>query len=169
MKDRIDSEDHAHWDEVEEASELLHEERFQEALYLLRDVAKASPRNPYAYHFMAVALFELGQLEACRDAYRAALKLSPNYLGSRVGLSNVLRMLGDLRGAIIEGEAALRQSHEDGDAMYALGMAHAERGDREAAIHYLEKFLDTKPELEIAIEVRAQLERLGAGKELVDL
>jgi tetratricopeptide (TPR) repeat protein len=168
VKDRADSENHAHWDAVDEATELLHEERFQEALYALRDVAKANPRNEYAFNFMGVALYELGQFDASRDAFRAALRLSPTYLGARVGLSNVLRLLGDLRGAIAEGEAALRQQNDDGDAMHALGLAHAARGDREAAIRYLEKFLDSKPELEVAIEVRAQLEQLGAGKELVE-
>src|SRR3954452_18856803 len=104
------SEESADWDAVEEATELLHEERFQDALYALRDVIKANPKNPYAYHFLAVALFETGQMEAARDAYRAALRLSPDYHGSRIALSHVLRMLGDVRGAISEAEEAVRRN-----------------------------------------------------------
>jgi len=148
------------WGEVEEATELLHEERFQEALYLLRDVIKANPKNPYAYHFLGVALFETAQLDAARDAYRAAIRLAPGYLGARVALSHVLRMLGDLRGAIAESEEALRRSGGDGDALHAAGLAHAARGDDEAARRYLRAFLATNPEFETATEVRAILDTI---------
>ena len=148
------------WAEVEEASELLHEERFQDALYLLRDIIKTNPRNPYAYHFLGVALFETAQLEAARDAYRAAVRLSPEYLGARVALAHVLRMLGDLRGAIAESEAALKRSPGDSDALHAAGLAHAARGDDEAARRYLRAFLASNPEFETATEVRAILETL---------
>ena len=151
----------AHWDAVGEAAELLHEERFHEALYALRDVVKADPKNPYAFYFMGIALFETAQPEAARDAYRAALRLSPDYLGARVALSHVLRMLGDLRGAIAEAEDALRRHPADADALHAAGVAHAARGDREAARRHLKAFLAKDPEFEVATEVRALLEMLG--------
>lgn len=152
--------DAEYWDEVEEASELLHEQRWQDALYALRDIIKESPQNSYAYYFLGHALYELAQLEPARDAYRAATRLSPRFLGARVSLSQTLRMLGDLRGAIAEGEAALRQAPDDSDTLYALGMAHAQRGDREAAHRYLHRFLDSSPELEAAQEARAVLAAL---------
>ncbi len=58
--DDDEAKDRAHWEAVDEATELLHEERYREALVALRDVAKRDPRNPYAYYFLAVALFEMG-------------------------------------------------------------------------------------------------------------
>lgn len=149
--------DATHWDEVEEATELLNEQKWQEALYTLRDVIKTNPQNPYAYYFLGHALYELGQLEPARDAYRAAVRLSPSYLGARVALSQTLRMLGDGRGAIAEGEAALRQAPDDADALFALGMAHAYRGDKDAARRYLHRFLDSRPEFETAQEARSVL------------
>jgi Flp pilus assembly protein TadD len=154
--------DAAHWDQVAPATELLHEEQFQEALYALRDVIKASPTNPYAYYFLGVALFETAQLEAARDAYRAAVKLAPDYFGARVSLSHVLRMLGDLRGAIAQAEDALRRRPDGADALHAAGLAHAARGDDHAARRYLQAFLQTNPEFETATEVRAILESLSA-------
>lgn len=161
--------DAAHWEEVEEAVELLHESKWQEALYALRDTLKANPGNAYAYFFLGHALFELGQMEPARDAYRAAVKLAPNYLGARVALAEVLRMLGDVREAIAEGEIALRKAPDDPDALHALGMAHAERGDRAAAKKYLERYLATNPEYEAATEVRGVLEELfGDGEAEVD-
>jgi len=159
-KSDLGRDDAKNWEEVEEAAELLHEERFPEALYALRDVLKANPRNAYAYYFLGIALFETAQPEAARDAYRAALRLSPEYLGARVSLSHVLRMLGDLRGAIAEAEQALRRNPSDGDALHAAGLAHASRGDDEAARRYLNAFLASNPEFEAATEVRAILAKL---------
>jgi tetratricopeptide (TPR) repeat protein len=149
------------WEEVEEAVELLHDERFQDALYALRDVIKKNPQNPYAYYFLGVALFETAQAEPARDAYRAAIKLAPDYLGARVSLSHVLRMLGDLRGAIAEAEEALRKAPGDADALHAAGLAHAARGDNAAARRYLNAFLASNPEFEAATEVRSILATLG--------
>jgi tetratricopeptide (TPR) repeat protein len=156
-------EDPAHWTAVEEATELLHEERYREALAELRRVLEDDPRNPYAFFFTGVAFFEVGELEASRDAYAAALRLSPGHLGARVALSHVLRQLGDAKGAIREGMAALTHAPGDGDALYALGLAHHARGDTVAARKYLEAFLASNPEFEVAVETRQLLASLGGG------
>ena len=163
MTERPDLVDVAHWDAVEEATELLHEERFRDALFALRDAAKTDPRNPYAYHFMGVALYELGELEPARDAYRAATRLAPSYLGARINLSHVLRMLGDPQGALREAQVALRLAPGDGDVFYAIGRAHAAAGNRPSAKLYLEAFLKTNPELEAALEARQILSALEGG------
>lgn len=155
--------DGAHWAEVDEASELVHEGAYEEALLALRDVAKASPKNPYAYYFIGVALYELGQLEAARDAYRAAVKLSPGYVGARGSLALVLHAMKDFDGAAREAESALRIHKDDPDSLWAAGMSRAALGDREAAGHYLHRFLETKPDLEVAMEVRQVIEMLKLG------
>jgi len=164
-KPRTDADDHANWDAVEQATELMQEGRFKEALYLLRDAAKQRPRNAYAYYFMGVALFETGKIEESRDALRAALRISPEYLGARVALAQTLRILGDLRGAIDQAEYVLRKHPDDADALYAAGLAHAARGDREAARRRLSALLSTNPELEVAAEARAVLANLDQGDE----
>ncbi|MFI5303133.1 MAG: hypothetical protein ACHREM_34005, partial [Polyangiales bacterium] len=92
------------WEAVEEAIELLHEQRFIEAIVELRRVLQDETRNAYAFRFLGTALFETDELEAARDAYRASLALAPRYLGARIDLSHTLRGLGDLRGAIEQGE-----------------------------------------------------------------
>jgi tetratricopeptide (TPR) repeat protein len=150
--------DGVRWDAVEEATELLHEERYQEAMLELRRVLAHDPRNAYAYHYLGVAFFETGEIEAARDAYTACLKLAPEHLGARVALSHVLRSLGDLRGALREGLAALSQVPGDADALHAVGLAYHARGDDVAARKYLEAFLAAGPEFEVALEVRALLE-----------
>jgi Flp pilus assembly protein TadD len=152
------------WTAVEEATELLHEERFREAMVELRDVLRKDPRNPYAYYFLGIAFFEAGELEPARDAYAAAVKLAPGHLGARVALAHVLRMLGDVRGAVREGMAALSRAPGDPDALHAVGLAHHAGGEVRSARKYLEAFLATHPEFEVAVETRALLESMPGGK-----
>jgi len=151
------------WDAVDEAVELLHEERFREALEVLRGIAKADPTNPYAFFFMGQGLYEVGEMEPARDAYRACLTLAPRHLGARIALAHVERKLGRHREAIKEGIIALEQAPTDGDALYAVGLAYAARGDDAAARKYLEAFLKADPELETRLEVEALLGSMGGG------
>ena len=88
--------DAAHWEAVEEATELLHEERFHEALEVLRDIVKADPTNPYAFFFIGQAFYEVGEMEPARDAYRACLTLAPKHLGARIAITHVQRKLGGI-------------------------------------------------------------------------
>jgi len=158
-----DAEDASQWDEVEETTELMNEGRFVEALVALRTVIKRNPRNAYAYNFLGSALYETGQFDASRDAYRAALRLRPGYLGARVSLSHVLRKLGDINGALSQANEALRQHPGDGDALYAAALANAARGNRKTAKKQLEGFLTTNPEFEAQLEVQQILGMLGLG------
>ena len=156
--------DAAHWAAVEEATELLHEERFREALEVLRNVLRDDPQNPYAFFFLGQGLYEVGELQASRDAYRAALRLAPEHLGARVSLTHVLRKLGETRDAVSEGQVALEQAPTDGDVLYALGLAYLARGDNVSARRHLEAFLRAKPELETRIEVEGLLQSMdGPG------
>jgi tetratricopeptide (TPR) repeat protein len=156
--------DATHWSSIEEAVELLHEERFADAMVELRQALQIDPKNPYAYYFLGIAFFESGEVEAARDAYSACLKVAPAHLGARIALCHVLRMLGDVPGALRQGMAALSQSPGDPDALHAVGLAYHARGDDAATKKYLEAFLATGPELEVALETRAVLARTpGTG------
>ncbi|MBW2526965.1 MAG: tetratricopeptide repeat protein [Deltaproteobacteria bacterium] len=150
-----------HWDAVEEATELLVQGDLQRGLEMLRDIIEADPQNPYAYHFLGTALFELGQLEPARDAYQAALLLSPNYLAARVALSHVLRLLKKPEAALAQANEALKRFPGDGAAMHAAGLAKADGGDRSGARRDLERYLQTGPELEAQLEVQGILQMLG--------
>lgn len=161
IDDRDDSEQ---WEAVDPATELMLEGEFHEALVLLRDAIKKDPRNPYAYYYTGTALFELGRFDACIDAYRAALKVAPLYHAARVGLSHSLRIAGEAVEAIQQARKVLDHRPNDSDALFALGLAQASNGDRKGAISTLETFLESGPELEIAIEARAMLDRLTGGE-----
>jgi tetratricopeptide (TPR) repeat protein len=153
--------DAEHWAAVEEATELMHEERFREALEVLRDVIRADPDNPYAYFFLGQAFYEAGEMEPSRDAYRAVLRLAPKHLGARVALTHVLRKLGQAREAVASGLTALEQAPTDGEVLYALGLAYLARGENTAARRHLEAFLRSNPEFETRVEVEGLLQSIG--------
>lgn len=155
-----DRDDAAQWDAVEEATELMLEGSYHDALVKLRDVIRDDPRNPYAFHYTGAALFELGQFEAAAAAYRAAVQIAPRYTGARVGLSHCLRIMDETRAAMFEARKALEVTPGDGDALWALGLAQAAAGDKTSAVRSMEAFLLTNPEFEVAQEAKAMIEKL---------
>ena len=153
--------DATRWDAVEEATELLLEGHHDPALAALKAVLDADPANSYAYHYVGVAMQQVGKKEAARDAYFAAVKLSPSYLAARLGLSHVLRELGYVDGAIVQAREAVARFGDDGDAHYALALGYIARGDKQPARIHLEKFLASKPEFEAQMEARGMLDALN--------
>ncbi|MEM1029927.1 MAG: tetratricopeptide repeat protein [Myxococcota bacterium] len=157
--------DTARWEAVEDATELLMEGQYADALEALRNVVQADAQNSYAYFYLGTAFYELQQLEPARDAYRAAVMLSPHYLGARVGLSQATRRLGDAGEALAEAEEALRRFPEDGDALYAAATALAQLGRIKRAVEVFRRFLQTGPEVEPQIEVQGILDTLARAPE----
>lgn len=154
--------DGALWAEVEEAVELLHEERFHEALAELHRVLKEDPKNYYAYHYLGVAMYEVGELQGSRDALRACTTLAPRYLGASVAYANVLRELEQPDEALKEAKRALEMAPDDADVLHAMGMACIAVGDRIQGRRYLNAFLAKKPEFEVGVEVQGILSSLDA-------
>ncbi len=162
MTEEVDA---ARWEAVEEATELLMEGAQTEALTALRDVLEADPQNSYAFYYLGTALFEMGQYETARDAYRAAVRLSPNYLGARVGLAQSLRKLGEPEAALEHAEEALRRFPEDGDALHAAATCLAAMGRIKRATEVFRRFLETGPEVEAQIETQGILDSLARARE----
>lgn len=166
--DARDGTDERRWEAVEDAAELLLDGNHPDALRSLKGVLLADPQNAYAYYFTGVAMSELHQEEAARDAFAAAVTVAPEYLAARVGLAHALRKSGDVVGAITEGRDALERFPQDGDAHYALALAFAAVGDRAAAVIHLEAFLRSGPEVEVQIEARQMLDELSQGEGAVE-
>ncbi len=164
----LDAREASFWDATDEARELLNEERFKDALVELRRVITETSDNGYAYFYTGSAFYEIGELDASRDAYRACLARMPKHLGARIAYSHVLRQLGSHRDALKVGLAALSQAPGDGDALHAVGLAYHSRGDMTSARRYLDAFLETNPELEAQLEVRTLLATMTAVDDFRD-
>lgn len=148
----------AHWTEVEEAVELLAEGSFAQAAAELGRIAAASPRNEYAHFYLGTAHFELDDYERALAAYVKALEVVPTYLAARLAAAQCLRLMGRHEQALRMGRAVLEQRKDDPDALHLCGMVCFSRGEYAAAQAYLERFLHTNPELEVALEVEGMLQ-----------
>jgi tetratricopeptide (TPR) repeat protein len=71
-------------------------------------------------------------------------------------------MMGEYDRAIRMGLRALQKRGDDGDALFLVGAAHFQKGENQAARRYLERFLQTNPELEVALEVEGMLQVIRA-------
>lgn len=151
-------EDATHWEAVEEGMELLQEGRNEEAVRELTSVIQNDPDNEYAHYFLGNAYFELEDWGRSLKCYVRALELAPNYRGALVASGHALRMMGRLPQALRVGRQALRMDENDADALYLLGVVHFQRGENDAARTYLERFLETRPEVETALEIEGMLQ-----------
>jgi cytochrome c-type biogenesis protein CcmH/NrfG len=153
--------DGAKWDAAQEGAELLREGEVEAAIRDLETVIAKDPQNEYAYYFLGSAHFEKSHFDKAMKAYLKALEIAPQYLGAMASLGHTLRMLGRHQEAIRVARQILARAPDDGDALYLLGLAHYARGERAAAQEYLSRFLQTKPEVEVANEVQGLLQILS--------
>lgn len=146
------------WEAVEEGMELLHDGRVDEAIDELLRVSRDDPGNEYAFQFLGHAYFEKEAYREALKAYVEALTLAPEYVGAMLGAGQTLRMLGEYDRAIRMGQRVLQKQEDDADALFLIGATHFQKGENEAARRYLERFLETNPELEVALEVEGMLQ-----------
>jgi tetratricopeptide (TPR) repeat protein len=145
--------DRAYWDAAEEGAELLREGDLDGAVGELSALVQRSPENPYGYYFLAAALFEKRELGRALKAYLSAIERKPDYLGALIGAGWTLHGLGRFKEALRVGHQVLARVKEDPDALHLLGLSHYAVGDNAAALGYLRRFIATRPEIEVAMEV----------------
>ena len=157
--------DSERWDAAEEGAERLREGDAHGAVVELERVITEDPDNEYAFFFLGGAHFELGAFDKAMKAYLVALEKAPEYLGAMVGLGQTLRLLGRYDQALRMGRQVLARDKNDSDGLYLMGLIHYARGDEAAAKAYLERFLESEPEVEVAQEARGLLEILSGKAE----
>lgn len=156
MDDLTDS----RWEAAQEGAELVREQEFSAAVTELERVLADDGDNEYALFFLGCAHFELGDHERALKAFVLALEKAPDYLGAMVHAGHTLRMLGRHDQALRMGAQVLGRDPKDADALYLMGLIHFSRGDQAEAQIFLQRFLETNPELEVAQEARGMLEVL---------
>jgi cytochrome c-type biogenesis protein CcmH/NrfG len=154
----VDETESERWSAAEEGMELLYSGELDAAIDELLRVIRDDPQNEYAFHFLGHAYFEKAAYKEALKGYVEALALVPDYLGAMLGAGQTLRMLGEYDRAIRMGKRVLQKQEDDQDALFLVGAAHFQRGENQAAKRYLERFLETSPELEVALEVEGMLQ-----------
>jgi cytochrome c-type biogenesis protein CcmH/NrfG len=154
----VDDEQSKRWEAAEEGMELLHSGEVDAAIDELLRVTRRDPNNEYAFHFLGHAYFEKHAYPEALKSYVEALSLAPEYVGAMVGAGQTLRMMGEYDRALRMGQRVLQKQEDDADALFLLGATHFQKGENQAAKRYLERFLETNPELEVALEVEGMLQ-----------
>jgi tetratricopeptide (TPR) repeat protein len=152
--------DDQHWDAAQEGAELIADGDCEQAVKVLSQLVTEQPDNEHAYYYLGAAFYEQGDYIKALKAYVSALELAPGYIGAMVHAGHTLRMLGRHQEAIRMGQQVLARAPNDSDALFLIGACCFSRGDDAKAKSYLERFLQTNPELEIATEVEGMLQVL---------
>ncbi len=152
--------DSADWEAAEEGAELIREGEFEAAIAELTGLIQRAPRNPYGYYFLGSAFFESKDFAKALKAYLSAVELKPDYTGALMGAGWALHSLGRYREGLRVGRQVLSRSKEDGDALHLMGLCHYAMGESAAALGYLTRFLESRPELEVALEVEGLIKVL---------
>ncbi|MFW6050102.1 MAG: tetratricopeptide repeat protein [Myxococcota bacterium] len=150
--------DDARWEAVEEGSELLAEGRYDDAVRELTAAIERDADNEYAYYLLGQAYYEKQDYPRALKAYVRALEVEPSYLGAMLGAAHTLRLMGRHDQALRMARQAEARSKDDPDVLHLLGILHFQRGDNAAAEGCLSRFLETRPEIEVALEVEGMLQ-----------
>jgi tetratricopeptide (TPR) repeat protein len=153
-------EDDEGWEAAQDGAELIAEGNAEEAVRVLSQLVQDQPRNEHAWYFLGAAHYELTRYEQALAAYVKALEVKPQFIGAMINAGHSLRMLGRHEQAIRMGREVLKRDKNDGDALFLLGATHFARDDGAAAKDYLERFLETRPEAEVATEAYGMLQVL---------
>ncbi len=150
--------DRERWEAVEEGVELLQEGETDAALAALTKASEENPHNEYAFFFLGGVYFERRDWARALKCYVRAMEIAPSYVGAMIGAGQALRMLGDHARALRMGRQVLRLRPDDPDALFLLGATHFQRAEYREARPFLERFLRTNPEIEVAMEVEGMLQ-----------
>lgn len=159
-QDQDDLEANAQWDAAQDGAELIADGQVDEAIAVLQRLIAESPQNRYAYFYLGAAHYEQSTYAKALAAYVKALELAQDYLGAMVGAGHTLRMLGRHQEAIRMAQQVLIRAPNDPDAFFLIGTCCFSRGDDAKAMDYLNRFLQTNPEIEVATEVEGMLQVL---------
>jgi cytochrome c-type biogenesis protein CcmH/NrfG len=154
----VDDAQSERWEAAEEGMELLHTGELDQAIEELLRVLHDDPRNEYAFCFLGHAYFQKEAYSEALKSYVEALTRAPDYIGAMVGAGQALRMMGEYDRAIRMGQSVLQKRADDADGLFLVGAAHFQKGENDLAKRYLERFLETSPELEVALEVEGMLQ-----------
>ena len=108
---------------------------FVDARDVLRQVTSEEPENREAWYQLGLVEFRIGETDAAKTSFRAALHLDPQDKWSAVGLASVLIATSHPDDAEIELRRVLAEDPHCGAAHYYLGEIERSRGNVPAAYH----------------------------------
>jgi eukaryotic-like serine/threonine-protein kinase len=122
---------------------FMYQHRLDDALLELEQGARVEPNHPLLKTFQAVVLGRRGNVDEAVRVIRGVLEDNPQMDGIRPLLAQQLIKKGDREAARRQLTDRVRDAAEaDHDIAYWLATAHAMLGDRDDALHWLERAVE---------------------------
>ena len=118
---------------MQQAGQLQAQGRLQEAETILRQVLQAQPELPPALHLLGVIAHQCGNNQTAIELISRAIAGNDNVALFHANLGELLRLQGDLEGAVKHGERAVELDPGMSGALSNLGIAYYDREDYEQA------------------------------------
>jgi serine/threonine-protein kinase len=122
---------------------FMYQHRHEDALLELEQGARIEPHHPLIRTFQAVVLGRSGEVDEAVRVLREVLEEHPTMDGIRPLLAQQLIRQGDTQAAREQLSERVREAADaDHDIAYWLGTAHAMLGERDEALHWLDRAID---------------------------
>lgn len=82
-------------EELESASKLIHQEKYEQAIDILNQAIDSEPDNADAWNLLGYASRKEGNLAVSEEAYSKALRIDPNHKDALEYQGELFLMLGD--------------------------------------------------------------------------
>ena len=112
---------------------------------LYRQQLAENPDDPRIHHYLGLALFARGEVEAASSEFRHVLELNRNFPGTHVALAVALKDLGNLHEALVWAVRGVEFDASDESAHYILAVIQYERGELDAAENSFRQVLRLLP------------------------
>jgi Flp pilus assembly protein TadD len=125
---------------------------------LYRSQLADNPDDPRIHHYLGLALYTRGEIEAASSEFRHVLELNRNFPGTHVALAQALKDLGNLHEALVWARRGVEFDSSDESAHYCLGCVQFERGDLDAAENSFRQVLELLPDHADAMRMLAEID-----------
>jgi Flp pilus assembly protein TadD len=119
---------------VEQANALARQNKFAEALELLKQALEKNPKNAFAFSQQAKIYFSMRQVEQARDAIAQALAIQPFQPDFLYVAGVIAAQEGKQEEALAAFEKATQMNPKEADAYFEIGKIRLQQGDRVAAL-----------------------------------
>ena len=125
---------------------LCGQERFKEAERVYQEALKYRPTDFDLYYNLGITYTMLSEFQMAKEMYEQAAEINHRAYGAQYSLGQIAFIQGDLDVAEKYFEHSLYGELES-KAYYQLAKIYVQKGEKDIAIHFLNKAIEIEPEL----------------------
>ena len=138
--------------------------KYDDAEKAFQKYTKLIPDDPNPYDSYGELLMKSGKFEESITQYRKALSIDPNFVASRVGISNDYNYLGKYDEARSELQKLYDMARNEGEkrlALFSMAVSYADEGNNDMAAKQLEDEYNIGKQINDPAAMSADLNTLG--------